>query len=239
MRGWVLGGGRVTELGRGETADLALADNDVYNESRLRVLRANGPLAGGVVFGAETEVVERTVFTQLEWELQDEWPVLSLRRVADAAGRLATRGASPSTTRRSSPSRSRADVHLGAPRSPPFVAEPVGAARRAPWCRGSPSPTPTPRSHVGLRQLGNRLELAGHAGRSAGGRRHRRSRRRHASSRPRPRPSSSASPPSAATCSACSTSRSRPGSGAAAATRRTRPPTCWRRTTATARTRRT
>jgi transglutaminase superfamily protein/uncharacterized protein DUF3857 len=80
MRGWLLVDGRVSELGRGQTADLSLAANDVYNESRLRVLRADIPLAGGVVFGAETEVSERTVFTQLQWELQDEWPVLQLRR---------------------------------------------------------------------------------------------------------------------------------------------------------------
>ena len=80
MRGWLLVDGRVTELGRRETADLALADNDIYNESRLRVLRAGIPLAGGMVFGAETEVTERTVFTQIQWELQDEWPVLQLRR---------------------------------------------------------------------------------------------------------------------------------------------------------------
>ena len=80
MRGWLLVDGRVSELGRGQTADLSLAANDIYNESRLRVLRADVPLAGGVVFGAETEVTERTVFTQVQWELQDEWPVVHLRR---------------------------------------------------------------------------------------------------------------------------------------------------------------
>jgi hypothetical protein len=80
MRGWLLVDGRVTELGRRETVDLALAENDIYNESRLRVLRVDVPLSGGVVFGAETEVSERTVFTQVQWELQDEWPVVQLRR---------------------------------------------------------------------------------------------------------------------------------------------------------------
>ena len=80
MRGWLLVDGRVTELGRRETADIALADNDIYNESRVRVLRAGIPLSGGMVFGAETEVTERTVFTQIQWELQDEWPVVQLRR---------------------------------------------------------------------------------------------------------------------------------------------------------------
>jgi hypothetical protein len=80
MRGWLLIDGRVTELGRRETLDISLAENDIYNESRVRVLSADIPLAGGIVFGAETEVSERTVFTQLQWDLQDEWPVLQLRR---------------------------------------------------------------------------------------------------------------------------------------------------------------
>jgi len=80
MRGWVINDGRVVELGRSETADIALVDNDVYNESRMKVLSAPDTLPPGVVFGAETEVVERSVFTQFEWPLQDEWPVRSVRR---------------------------------------------------------------------------------------------------------------------------------------------------------------
>jgi hypothetical protein len=80
MRGWLLLDGRTVELGRAETADLALVENDVYNESRVRVLSAPDLFAPGMVFGGETEVVERSVFTQLEWTLQDEWPVRTVRR---------------------------------------------------------------------------------------------------------------------------------------------------------------
>jgi hypothetical protein len=80
MRGWVLNDGRVLELGRGETADIALVENDVYNESRVKVLSAPDVFAPGIVFGAETEVVERSVFTQVEWPLQNEWPVRTVRR---------------------------------------------------------------------------------------------------------------------------------------------------------------
>jgi transglutaminase-like putative cysteine protease len=81
MRGWILSDGRTTELGRAEIADIALDDNDVYNESRARVLKAPATLlTPGVVFGAETEIVERTVFTQFEWPLQERWPVLTARR---------------------------------------------------------------------------------------------------------------------------------------------------------------
>jgi hypothetical protein len=80
LRGWVLMDGRTLELGKAETADLALVDNDVYNESRMKVLMSPDVFSGGMVFGAETEVVERSVFTQLEWPLQDHWPVRSVRR---------------------------------------------------------------------------------------------------------------------------------------------------------------
>lgn len=80
MRGWVMNDGRVLELGRRETVDIALVENDVYNESRAKVLSAPDGLPPGVVFGAETEVVERSVFTQFEWPLQEEWPVRSVRR---------------------------------------------------------------------------------------------------------------------------------------------------------------
>jgi len=80
MHGWVLMDGRTFELGKAETADLALVDNDVYNESRMKVLKSPNVFSAGMVFGAETEVVERSVFTQLEWPLQDDWPVRSVRR---------------------------------------------------------------------------------------------------------------------------------------------------------------
>src|SRR5687767_1104594 len=36
LRAWIVNDGRSVELGRAETVDLALADNDIYNESRLR-----------------------------------------------------------------------------------------------------------------------------------------------------------------------------------------------------------
>jgi Domain of Unknown Function with PDB structure (DUF3857)/Transglutaminase-like superfamily len=80
MRGWVLRDGRTIELGKAQTADLALVENDVYNESRMKMLTAPDVFAPGIVFGAETEVVERSLFTQLEWPLQNEWPVRSVRR---------------------------------------------------------------------------------------------------------------------------------------------------------------
>lgn len=80
MRGWTLSGGRVTELGRGNIATLSLTENDVYNEARLHVLRAPAGIAPGTVFGAETVLSERSIFTQFEWVLQQAWPAMAVRR---------------------------------------------------------------------------------------------------------------------------------------------------------------
>jgi hypothetical protein len=80
LRGWQFVDGRVEELGKRDAADLALVDNDVYNEARIRVLRAKPPTAAGMVFGAEVEKLDASVFAQLEWWLQDSWPAYRVRR---------------------------------------------------------------------------------------------------------------------------------------------------------------
>jgi hypothetical protein len=80
MRGWIVSDGRSEELGRAVIADVALVENDVYNESRARVMSAGDRIVAGAVFGAETEIVERTVFTQFDWWLQEQWPVHRVQR---------------------------------------------------------------------------------------------------------------------------------------------------------------
>ena len=81
LRAWVQVDGRVKELGKAETADLALVDNDVYNEARIRVLALDQPVTSGLLFGGESEKVEASVFAQVEWWLQDRWPVSRVRRL--------------------------------------------------------------------------------------------------------------------------------------------------------------
>jgi hypothetical protein len=71
--------GTVKEYGKKETADLALAANDVYNESRLRSISGAGEAIPGTVFGFEGEAEDRSVFTQQEWLLQGASPVLTSR----------------------------------------------------------------------------------------------------------------------------------------------------------------
>ena len=51
MRGWIVhSSGEPRKLGKAETADAALVDNDVYNEVRVRVLGAAGMIDPGAVF---------------------------------------------------------------------------------------------------------------------------------------------------------------------------------------------
>ena len=79
-RGWIIrASGAVQELDKRNVADLALAANDVYNEARLRLVDAGDP-EPGMIFGAEILSEERSVFTQIEWRLQDRWPVKVVRR---------------------------------------------------------------------------------------------------------------------------------------------------------------
>jgi len=76
MRGWVLyASGDVKKLGKDEIADLSAADNDVYNEVRLRFLNAGGLADPNSVFAYEIVSEERSVFSQRDWDFQDELPV--------------------------------------------------------------------------------------------------------------------------------------------------------------------
>jgi hypothetical protein len=91
MRGWVVSDGRTQELGKAHIADVALVDNDVYNESRARVISGDRDVVPGAVFGAETEITERTVFTQFDWWLRDEWPVRTVKRTLTLPARWEAR----------------------------------------------------------------------------------------------------------------------------------------------------
>lgn len=81
VRGWILSAdGRVRELGDRVAVDVALVNNDVFNDVRARVLAAGDDLAPGDVFAAEIESEDRLLFAQLEWQMQHSWPARSVRR---------------------------------------------------------------------------------------------------------------------------------------------------------------
>ena len=81
LRAWLISpSGKVKKYGKGETAELALVDNDVYNEAKQMIIAASGDAELGSIFGYETVTEDRSVFSQLTWHFQGApLPVLKSR----------------------------------------------------------------------------------------------------------------------------------------------------------------
>lgn len=81
IRGWILRAtGESRDLGGRDVLDVAVVNNDVFNEVRVKVLEASGDVEPGDVFAAESVSEDRLLFAQLEWALQERWPVAQVRR---------------------------------------------------------------------------------------------------------------------------------------------------------------
>lgn len=79
LRAWIIRpSGEVKKLGKDNIAELALSD-DVYNEYRTRVIMARSEADPGAVFGSEIITEDRSVFTQFDYDFQDELPTLVSR----------------------------------------------------------------------------------------------------------------------------------------------------------------
>lgn len=80
FRAWLIHtNGEVKKYGKNETIDAAIVDNDVYNNVRRKMISASNDAAEGAVFGHETVVEERSVFSQFEWFFQPHEPALVSR----------------------------------------------------------------------------------------------------------------------------------------------------------------
>lgn len=80
LRAWMIRpSGQVKRYGKDEVADLALAANDVYNEVRVKAIVASDEADIGSVFGYQSVSEQRTVFTQFDWNFQDNLPTLASR----------------------------------------------------------------------------------------------------------------------------------------------------------------
>jgi hypothetical protein len=80
MRAWLLRpDGVARSYGKKETLDLAVVDNDIYNEQRRRVISASDEADAGSVFGYEIIEEGRTMFSQFIWPFQTDLPVLRSR----------------------------------------------------------------------------------------------------------------------------------------------------------------
>jgi len=80
MRAWLMQpNGAFKSYGKKETADVAMVDNDVYNEVRLKVISARDDADAGCVFGYEIVTEEREVFSQFLRHIQSFSPVMLSR----------------------------------------------------------------------------------------------------------------------------------------------------------------
>ncbi len=71
--------GKAVEYGKKETIDVALAENDLYNEARSRLISAARAAEPGDVFGYESVIEERNIFSQFSYRFQYDIPVLRSR----------------------------------------------------------------------------------------------------------------------------------------------------------------
>jgi hypothetical protein len=80
LRAWLIRStGETKRYGKDDTVDLAAAENDVYNEYRIRTISARSEAEEGSVFAYSYSLEDRSVFSQDDWRFQDELPVLSSR----------------------------------------------------------------------------------------------------------------------------------------------------------------
>jgi hypothetical protein len=71
----------VKKYGKDQTLDVIEDPNDVYNESRYKVIDAAEDADAGSVFGYETRTEERSIFSQDVWAFQNRLPTLLSRYV--------------------------------------------------------------------------------------------------------------------------------------------------------------
>jgi hypothetical protein len=80
MKAWLIRpDGSFKRYGKDETADVAGAMNDVYNEYRVKLILAEQDADAGSVFGYQVTSEDSSVFTQFDWDFQDNLPTLSSR----------------------------------------------------------------------------------------------------------------------------------------------------------------
>jgi len=80
LRAWLVRpSGETRRFGKDDVVDVTGALNDVYNEFRVRTISAADEAEVGAVFAYSYAREDRSVFSQDDWDFQDELPVISSR----------------------------------------------------------------------------------------------------------------------------------------------------------------
>lgn len=82
LKAWLIRpGGTVKKYGKDETIDAVEDPNDIYNESRLKMINGADDADVGAVFGYQSTTEERSIFSHDVWAFQNRLPVVSARYV--------------------------------------------------------------------------------------------------------------------------------------------------------------
>src|SRR5688572_23050317 len=93
LKAWLIRpNGLVKKYGKDETIDAVEDPNDIYNESRLRIISATDDADTGAVFGYQSITEERSIFSQDAWPFQHRLPALSSRYVVALPSGWAAKG---------------------------------------------------------------------------------------------------------------------------------------------------
>jgi len=80
LKAWVMSpSGSVKKYGKDETIDAIEDPNDIYNESRFKLINAADDVDAGAVFGYTSTTEERSIFSQRIWQFQNRLPILTSR----------------------------------------------------------------------------------------------------------------------------------------------------------------
>ncbi len=80
LKAWLISpNGSVKKYGKDETIDSVEDPNDIYNESRFKMINAADDVDAGAVFGYQSTTEERSIFSQRVWQFQTRLPALLSR----------------------------------------------------------------------------------------------------------------------------------------------------------------
>lgn len=82
MHAWLIRpSGQVKKYGKDDIIDAIEDPNDVYNESRFKMIDASKDADAGAIFGYQATTEERSIFSQDVWMFQNRLPAISSRYV--------------------------------------------------------------------------------------------------------------------------------------------------------------
>jgi Domain of Unknown Function with PDB structure (DUF3857)/Transglutaminase-like superfamily len=82
LKAWLIRpSGVVKKYGKDETIDAIEDPDDIYNESRFKLIDGSDDAEAGAIFGYQATTEERSIFSQSMWPFQDRLPTLSSRYV--------------------------------------------------------------------------------------------------------------------------------------------------------------